>query len=250
VHKEKGYGAVVMVNSDNGQIINEVFRSIAKEYDWEGFLPAPLSVVSVDPGKLAEYTGRFLVNPDRVLTITSEGGQLFGEPTASPRAELFPVSDNEFVRKDAEMRLTFVKGASGRVDSIRTTSPGGSTEWTRIGKDAMIPYEQLTSGRVTEAIEGYRKIKRDQPTNNVVQEGRLNDLGYTLLRGKKIAEAIAVFKLNVEFNPRSSNVYDSLGEAYFENGEKALAITNYKKALELDPNNKGAAEMLKKLQQD
>src|SRR5262249_55118636 len=39
VHKDKGYGVAVMVNSDNGGIINEIFRSVAKEYQWEDFLP-------------------------------------------------------------------------------------------------------------------------------------------------------------------------------------------------------------------
>jgi hypothetical protein len=33
------------------------------------------------------------------------------------------------------------------------------------------------------------------------------------------------------------------------NGEKELAIANYKKSLELDPKNKNAVEMLKKLEQ-
>src|SRR4030095_10378344 len=68
VHRDKGYGAVVMVNSDNGQIMNEIIRAIAQEYQWEDFLPAPRAIVSVDSAKLNEYTGRFMVNPDRVLT--------------------------------------------------------------------------------------------------------------------------------------------------------------------------------------
>jgi cytochrome c-type biogenesis protein CcmH/NrfG len=42
-------------------------------------------------------------------------------------------------------------------------------------------------------------------------------------------------------------VYDSLGEAYMAQGEKELAIANYKKSLELDPKNNNAVEMLKKL---
>lgn len=44
-----------------------------------------------------------------------------------------------------------------------------------------------------------------------------------------------------------TNVYDSLGEAYMANGEKELAIQNYKKSLELNPKNTRGAEMLKKL---
>ena len=70
-----------------------------------------------------------------------------------------------------------------------------------------------------------------------------------LLQQKKVLESIAVFKVNVEFYPKSSNVYDSLGEAYMANGDKALAIANYKKSLELDPANSNAREVLKKLEQ-
>jgi Flp pilus assembly protein TadD len=63
----------------------------------------------------------------------------------------------------------------------------------------------------------------------------LNSVGYSLMEQKKIAAAIAVFKANVEMYPQSSNVYNCLGEAYMANGEKELAIANYKKSLELNP---------------
>jgi tetratricopeptide (TPR) repeat protein len=53
--------------------------------------------------------------------------------------------------------------------------------------------------------------------------------------------------LNVEAYPESSNVYDSLGEAYMLNGEKAPAIENYEKSLKLNPNNANAVEKLKLL---
>jgi len=68
-----------------------------------------------------------------------------------------------------------------------------------------------------------------------------------LLQENKLADAIAILKLNVELYPKSSNTYDSLGEAYMKNGDKALAISNYAKSLELDPKNKNAANMLEKL---
>jgi Tfp pilus assembly protein PilF len=48
--------------------------------------------------------------------------------------------------------------------------------------------------------------------------------------------------------PNSYNTYDSLAEAYMDNGDKDLAISNYqKKSLELNPNNMNAVEKLKKL---
>lgn len=76
----------------------------------------------------------------------------------------------------------------------------------------------------------------------------MNDIGYFLLRKNKIKEAIKVFKLNVEAYPNSANVYDSLGEIYLKAGEKALAIANYKKSLELNPQNKTASEILKQIE--
>jgi tetratricopeptide (TPR) repeat protein len=237
-----------MVNSDNGQIMNEIIRGIAREYQWEDYLPQPREVVSVDAARLREYAGRFQVNPDRVLTVTREGGRLFAEPTASPKFELFPVSENEFVRKDAEISYTFAKGASGVVDTIKLKFAEGGSEAPRMPKDAMVPYEQLMAGKLAEAVEGYKKIKKEKPLNAAVQEARLNDLGYSLMRDKRVAEAIAVFKVNVELYPQSSNAYDSLGEAYLANGDKVLAEINYTKSLELDPHNQNAASILKKLQ--
>jgi cytochrome c-type biogenesis protein CcmH/NrfG len=65
-----------------------------------------------------------------------------------------------------------------------------------------------------------------------------------LLQQKKNAEAIEVFKLNVEAFPESANTYDSLGEAYMKAGQKELAIKSYAKSLELNPNNRNAVDQL------
>jgi len=97
--------------------------------------------------------------------------------------------------------------------------------------------------------KAYPKIRklRDDGSDIYFDEASINAVGYYLMNLEKIHEAIEVFKLNVEVFPQSSNVYDSLGEAYMKSGEKQNAIINYKKSLELNPDNNNAKEMLKKL---
>ena len=148
------------------------------------------------------------------------------------------------MRRETNVKYEFVRNATGGVDTIRLITPGGSNEIKRISADALVPSELLLAGKVSEALDGYRKIKREQPENVSVSESRLNNLGYALMRQKKLTEAIEIFKLNVEFYPNEWNVYDSLGEAYMNNGDKELAIANYKKSLELNPGNEGGATML------
>ena len=79
-------------------------------------------------------------------------------------------------------------------------------------------------------------------------ENLVNQLGYLLLYNlDDIDKAIEMFQLNVTNYPASSNVYDSLGEAYMVNGDKALAIRNYEQSLALDPDNSNAEEQIESL---
>ena len=248
VHREKGYGAAVMVNSDNGQVIGEIFRAIAREYGWDEFLPAEVETVAVAPERLASYAGRYLVNPDRVLNVTFEGGRLFAQPTQGTKVELFPISETTFVRQDANVRANFVPAAEGAPARMTLIGGNNTSDAPRLADAAPIPYELLQAGKTDEAVAAYRRIKKERPDNVAVSEQRLNTLGYELLRAKKLRESVAVFALNAELYPQSFNVYDSLAEAYAESGEKELALKNYRRSLELNPQNKNATQMLKKLE--
>jgi CubicO group peptidase (beta-lactamase class C family) len=98
------------------------------------------------------------------------------------------------------------------------------------------------------AVAQYRELKRTNAQDYDFTEGPLNRLGYMLLEKSRNADAIAIFKLNVEEHPKSGNVYDSLAEAYAKDGQKQQAIANYRKSLELDPKNQNAASRLKELE--
>lgn len=123
------------------------------------------------------------------------------------------------------------------------------------GFDPQPPREDLTNvlaklmaeKEIDEAIKEVKALKEDA-TRYKANENGINSLGYLLLREGKIKEAVEVLKLNVEWFPQSSNVYDSYGEALAAAGDKENAIVNYRKSIELNPNNEGGKEMLKKLE--
>lgn len=98
------------------------------------------------------------------------------------------------------------------------------------------------------APEAYKTLKAKDP-NYQPGEAEVNQWGYTLMRQEKLKEALEIFKLNTVLYPQSGNVYDSLAEAYEANGNRELAIKNYKRSLELDPKNGNAIVQLKRLEE-
>jgi pimeloyl-ACP methyl ester carboxylesterase len=109
-------------------------------------------------------------------------------------------------------------------------------------------FQILNTKSVAEAVEMFKRKRKEDNTWIPFSETRMNILGYQQLQAGKTKEAIEIFKLNVLAYPESANTYDSLGEAYMINGDKELAIQNYRKSLKLDPDNNNAVEMLKRLE--
>src|SRR5689334_8135272 len=111
--------------------------------------------------------------------------------------------------------------------------------------------EQYRTKGLKAALDDYAKLKKKFYGRAAYDfgESSLNALGYNLLQNKDAAGAIQVFKLNTESFPDSSNVWDSLAEAYMKSGDSKNAQLNYEKALALDPANQNAKEMLKKLKE-
>jgi CubicO group peptidase (beta-lactamase class C family) len=97
------------------------------------------------------------------------------------------------------------------------------------------------------ALQRYTGLKTSDLKS--VSEETLNDLGYLLLQEGQLPAAVTVFQRNVQEYPQSWNVYDSLGEAYMDVGQKYLAISNYEKSLQLNPKNENGIQKLKQLKE-
>lgn len=96
----------------------------------------------------------------------------------------------------------------------------------------------------------YYELKKNFPDKYDFGENQLNALGYELLYRSMNKEAIEMLKLNAEVYPSSSNVWDSLAEAYMIDGQLEPAIKNYEKSLKLDPTNANAKNNIDKINKE
>ena len=78
-------------------------------------------------------------------------------------------------------------------------------------------------------------------------EWEVNQVGYLFLQKGLSEEAITAFSYNVDNHPSSANAHDSLAEAYYTAGDRAMAIKHYQMSLELNPQNSNARQMLEQL---
>jgi CubicO group peptidase (beta-lactamase class C family) len=103
--------------------------------------------------------------------------------------------------------------------------------------------EKIDNDGIPAALESYKGIK--DSSGYYLNENEMNGTGYQFLQAGKVKEAAEIFKLNTIAFPKSSNVYDSYGEALMALGNKTTAIENYKKSVQLNPGNEAAIKILK-----
>jgi tetratricopeptide (TPR) repeat protein len=95
----------------------------------------------------------------------------------------------------------------------------------------------------------YKTTVAKNPTLKL-EAWKLNNLGIRLaFNAGKLEQGINVFLLAVHIYPKSANLYDSLALAYLYSQDHKNAIANFKKSLELDPENQHAIDRLKELKE-
>ena len=108
--------------------------------------------------------------------------------------------------------------------------------------------ESIFTDGIEKAVQTAKQHHETGASAFLFDERILNQLGYKFLYNwVDLEKAVEIFRLNVYIHPESSNVYDSLGEAFLAQGDRAMAIENYKKSLELNPENENAKRTLKSL---
>jgi enterochelin esterase-like enzyme len=81
----------------------------------------------------------------------------------------------------------------------------------------------------------------------LITEADVSRIGSGLRELDHTAEAIPLFEWNAQRFPTSSSVHDSLADSYWRSGDRTRAIAGLQRAVELDPKNAPAKQMLEAL---
>lgn len=209
-------------------------------------LPAPLKQRMFTP-VMNQYALGWSVKPlelhdgkTKLATISHTGG-INGFSTiilrAPERKELVVLLDNTSGFGKLEELATGLFSILHGITPQQPRAPIGDVVW-----------QVLDKASVTEGLARYRALKATKANEYDFSEAQLNRIGYRLLGAGRVADAIEVFKLNVEMFPGAANPYDSLGEAYLASGNEELALVNYRRALELNPGNAGVEAIILRLE--
>lgn len=102
--------------------------------------------------------------------------------------------------------------------------------------------DKIQKDGIAPALLYYNEIKASDDYH--LNENEMNLSGYQLLQAGNIEDAASVFKLNTEAFPNSFNVYDSYGEALLMLRDTTNAVENYKKSVQLNPDNENGIQVL------
>jgi tetratricopeptide (TPR) repeat protein len=163
------------------------------------------------------------------------------------RTQARPGSGRRWAMAGGLLVMTLLMGVGTAAAAVGGWLPSIERTYSSRRPIAEVMEATIAAKGIDAAVGRYRELKVTAPGSYNFAESELNDLGYRYIRMKKYDVAIKVLALNVEEYPGSSNTWDSLGEAYRDDGDKGLALANYRRSVELSPKSAGGLKAIAEL---
>lgn len=80
--------------------------------------PKARKEIALASARLDSYVGVYQLAPDFQITVTRDGGALFGQATGQPRFRLYAESETEFFLKEVDAQITFLRDPRGKATEL------------------------------------------------------------------------------------------------------------------------------------
>ena len=96
---------------------------------------------------------------------------------------------------------------------------------------------QLLNAFESGDLDSFDTLSEKLKAEGKIREYSLNNIGYYFFYQERFEEALHVFKMNAKLYPKSSNVYDSLGDVYYKLAKYDESEIQFKKSIEINKLN-------------
>ena len=193
-------------------------------------------------------SGRYLFNVNEVLEIYFENAEMHAKWRGNDDIELLKINDSAFYMKELNEKMLFVSKPKMHIElAEKTEHKGIKYNFKKMEFDEKIASEYFIDKEFDKALVAFKKIQQEDSLDPVIREWSINKLGYDFIKKDDFNSAIEIFKINAELYPRSSSVFNSLGEAYYLKKDTVNALLNFKKSLAINPENRSSKQFMKKV---
>jgi len=112
---------------------------------------------------------------------------------------------------------------------------------------AEILFQKNNKDDAEAALDLFFKIAQD---HDLINEFFIDVLAYNYSSSRDEAILYTILKKKIEYFPTSPTAYETLAYAYYKNNKKELAIKYFESVLKLEPDNRNAIKLIKKLGND
>ncbi|MBD2533577.1 serine hydrolase [Nostoc flagelliforme FACHB-838] len=122
VYSQIGKGAIVMVNSNRLELIPEVMRALALEYDWPDAFAKEKAILPLVQAN--RYCGLYSTKVGLQFQIITHDRNLFVQCQQQPPLQFFPTSELEFFAKAVNTNICFEQDETGNVTAMILNQTG------------------------------------------------------------------------------------------------------------------------------
>lgn len=206
--------------------------------------------IEYTPEYMERTSGRYLLNQDEVIEVFYDNDKLFLKWKGAEKIKPVIIDSKIFYMVEVNEKMHFVQHPETKAYFLSKLSKENKDiiayDYIKVEDSFKIPSTYIKQKDYDRALLGYLNIQKQDSTSTILEERYFNSLGYNLIREKKYIDAVGVFKINVALYPESSNVYDSLADAYLLSGDSLQAYNNFKLAYNYDNRNNRAKEFVNK----
>ena len=131
--RERGLGAVILTNSDQGgELIADVLDTIAEVYGWPEIEEPPPSP-HLDPS--TEYVGTYRFGSGVFCTILQEGDSLYLQVSPQPPIRLKPVSSTVYLLETLDGEVIFLVNREGSAQGFLLRQDGTELEAVKVNPE-------------------------------------------------------------------------------------------------------------------